>query len=381
MKKNIELDSNLIFVFSSVHYWEDTRILSKEIKSLRSSGKNIDYYAIGPKRNDFNIEGVNVHLLKEGSKMDRPNRWLSLVTAALASEAKYYHFHDPELLYVAKKIRKHKPNAIIIYDMHEYFYGQLSTKEWIPSLIRKPVSKIAQFLEKRWMKNCNGVIFAENSYAQYFENFTGFKMNLLNYPIWVPKINVEKSSVFTLIYVGDITEDRNIFGMVEIVKLLKAKNNVPFQLKLIGSIHPTLKKKVLDKIIEYKLEEVIKWYGRLPYEQIWEHCFSANVGLCLLKPIPNYVDSMATKIFEYMAAEIPVIASDFPSWEKLINEHSCGFTSDPLNSENVVSIIEKIENSPVLAKQLGVNGREAYENNYSWKSEEKKLLSFYESLK
>lgn len=380
IKVNRELNSEIIFMFSSVHNWMDTRIWNKEIASLIKYGKKIEYYAIGLNQPESIIEGLEIHLLAEGSKKNRPKRWSYIFQQALKSEAKFYHFHDPELLYVAKKIKKYKPDAIIIYDMHEYFYGQISTKDWIPRLARKPVAAIVRYYERKWMKSCDGVIFAEKSYQQYFENYQGKSIDILNYPIWISKIDIEKSSLFTLIYVGDITEDRNVYGMLEIARLLKERSTEKFQLKLIGSMSDQIKESVQKMIMDYGLSEIVNYYGRVPYTEIWEHYFSAHVGLCLLKPIPNYRNSMATKLYEYMAANLPIIASDFPLWISLVETHQCGYTASPSDYNRIVELIEQLRKEKKLVIQLGKKGRKSFEENYNWENEEIKLIRFYDSF-
>lgn len=381
MKKvKAPLDKNNVFMFSSVHNWMDTRILKKEAFSLIKSGKNIEFYAIGNQEEAPFIEGIQFHLMKKGKKWSRPFKWFFLMKKALRSGAKYYHFHDAELLCLAPLIRKQKPNAVIIYDMHEYFAAQISTKDWLPAPVRRPISKLVCVLEKKLMRYCDGVIFAETSYKQYFTEYKGLTKDILNYPLPIEQNKMQKEEVFTLIYVGDITEDRNIMGMIEVAKIVMERGRFQFQLKLIGPIAQSLKDKVNRKIIEYCLEGYIFWYGRIPYEDIWNHYFSADVGLCLLKPIPNYKNSLATKLFEYMAAGLPIIASDFPDWKSLLIENNCGLFANPLDSNEIAQLIEHLEHDKVLAQKLGTNGREAFETQFSWKSEEEKLAVFYRFL-
>lgn len=378
-----ELNENKIFMFSSVHVWMDTRIFNKELKSLADAGKTIDYYAIESKKKHREIDIpklITLNLLPRGTKFTRFKRWNYLLNQALESDARYYHFHDPELLYVAKKIKKLKPKSVIIYDMHEYFPGQITTKEWIPFFLRFSTSQVVKLLEKKWMNFCDGVIFAESSYSKYHSNYQGKKETILNYPLWKKYEKKIISSLFTLIYVGDITEDRNIRGMIELVKNLKDRGHKQFQLKLIGSIQSTLKENLEKIILDYGISDYIHWYGRISYEKIWEYYFSADIGLCLLYPIPNYKNSLPTKLFEYMAAGLPIVASNFPDWEKLVSDTNSGITVDPLNNEQIVAAIEEIKTNKKMAEAFSENGRQAFEKNYNWKTEEKKLLSFYKQL-
>ncbi|WP_197537108.1 hypothetical protein [Carnobacterium maltaromaticum] len=107
MKKvKAPLDKNNVFMFSSVHNWMDTRILKKEAFSLIKSGKSIEFYAIGNQEEAPFIEGIQFHLMKKGKKWSRPFKWFFLMKKALRSRAKYYHFHDAELLCLAPLIRK-----------------------------------------------------------------------------------------------------------------------------------------------------------------------------------------------------------------------------------------------------------------------------------
>lgn len=379
-KKSGRLNSDRVFMFSSVHNWMDTRILNKETVSLIAQGKKVEFYAVGNQSDAPQIKGINFHLTPQRKKWLRPLRWLLLVQEVIKSDAKFYHFHDAELLCLTSFIRKKKPEAVIIYDMHEYFVGQISTKDWLPALLRKPISQFVQVMEKKMMRFCDGVIYAEKSYQQYFPEYKGYTEEILNYPLQIERKNLQKEPVFTLIYVGDITEDRNIMGMIEVAKLLKKRGLIEFQMKLIGPMDELLQNKVTKKVTENGLEDVILFYGRIPYTAIWEHYFSAHVGLCLLKPIPNYKNSMATKLYEYMAASLPILASNFPDWASLLSENNCGVAVDPQDFNKITQLVEQLEGNPQFAQKLGANGRKAFENKYSWGSQANKLEKFYRTI-
>jgi len=103
-------------------------------------------------------------------------------------------------------------------------------------------------------------------------------------------------------------------------------------------------------------------------------------GLVTLHPIVNYIDALPVKMFEYMVAGIPVIASNFSLWREIIEGNKCGLCVDPLNPSEIAKAIDYIMTHPAEAQQMGKNGLRAVQEQYNWDIEEKKLLALYEQL-
>jgi glycosyltransferase involved in cell wall biosynthesis len=100
----------------------------------------------------------------------------------------------------------------------------------------------------------------------------------------------------------------------------------------------------------------------------------------LFHPVPNHVFAQPNKMFEYMSAGIPVIASDFPLWKAIIEGNKCGICVDPLNPDEIADAIEWIAQHPNEAEEMGNNGRRAVETIYNWDIERNKLLAFYQKI-
>ncbi|CAM4104512.1 glycosyltransferase family 4 protein [Listeria booriae] len=379
---NQNLQANKVFMFSSVHVWSDTRIFFKEAMTLVDNGFTVDFHAVdGP--NACTVEPnaqLQMQLLPRGNKLARPKRWRELYQKALASDALYYHFHDFELLFLAPKIKKRKPNCKIIYDMHENFPAMLRTKEWIPALARKPLSKVLASKEKKWMPACDAVIFAETSYKKHYEQVDVQKVDILNLPTWQEEMRATKEERFTFVYVGDIVRDRGVFDMLALVRTLKDRGHSAVQLKLIGPMQPQVEQEVTEYIRKYGLEDTVITYGRIPYTEIWQQYASAHVGLCLLHPIPNYMHSLATKLFEYMAAGLPILATDIPDWKALLETTDTGLTANVWNAEEVAEQAEKLMRDPALRQHFALRGRKAFETMYNWQTEADKLVHLYRNL-
>jgi glycosyltransferase involved in cell wall biosynthesis len=124
----------------------------------------------------------------------------------------------------------------------------------------------------------------------------------------------------------------------------------------------------------------VNWHGELDRRGIASLLNRVQVGLVVLHPDEAYLTSQPTKLFEYMAAGIPVIASDFRLWRRIIEDAGCGLLVDPLDTRAIASAIERLITNPTEAEAMGLRGRKAVEAHFNWANEERKLLSFYSSL-
>jgi glycosyltransferase involved in cell wall biosynthesis len=85
-------------------------------------------------------------------------------------------------------------------------------------------------------------------------------------------------------------------------------------------------------------------------------------------------------MFEYMTAGIPIICSNFPLWQKIIEENQCGICVDPTNTIEISNTINYLFEHKEEAKEMGINGRKAVLTKYNWGIEEEKLLYLYNQL-
>lgn len=103
-------------------------------------------------------------------------------------------------------------------------------------------------------------------------------------------------------------------------------------------------------------------------------------GLVLLKPLERYKESKPVKMYEYMAAGLPFICSDFPLWRELVNETGAGICVPWNNLKAIREAIDKLINDRKVAKEMGRRGRRYVEEKYSWNRESRALLYAYEDI-
>ena len=125
---------------------------------------------------------------------------------------------------------------------------------------------------------------------------------------------------------------------------------------------------------------MIKFIGRISRREVNELYKSARAGLVVYQPAKNHYEAQPVKMFEYMAAGLPVIASNFPYWRRIVEESNCGICVDPQDAKAVREACRKLIHDPELGQLMGQRGRAAVIEKYSWTSEERKLLLLYNDL-
>ncbi|RAL24572.1 glycosyltransferase family 4 protein [Thermoflavimicrobium daqui] len=362
-----------VMIFSSVHPYDDTRIFHKQAVSLVQAGYEVELHAVA----DFEEKmekGVRiVGVKRHAKKLKRLENGRILFERALNSGADIFHFHDPELLPWGARIAK-KTKKPVIYDSHEDLPKQIHTKPWIPEMLRGPLSRIVHRVEKGFARQLAAVITATEPIAEQFrgaKNVTVVK----NYPLPMPKVEREDNERNLILYVGGVSYLRGYREMIQMMDYIPAELRA--ELHFIGPLQHIAPQDQNEQELKQKN---IYLHGRIPFDDVKRWLAKGKVGLVCLHPSQNYLESLPIKMFEYMAAGLPQIASDFPMWKEIIETSECGFTADPLNPEEIAEKVTQLLSKPKLHQKLSESGRRAHEEIYNWQVEEKKLLALYGKL-
>lgn len=358
--------------FTSAHKADDVRIFYKECCSIAAAGYTVFLVApnaVTEEKKGVRIVGVEAHVSGRYNRMLNTSR--IIYKKALSIDADIYHFHDPELLpYGLKLKRKGKK---VIYDAHEDVPRQILGKYWIGWAFRSVISRAFERYENYIARNLDQIITATPFICERFKKINKNTKEVCNYPIineihssgnWSEKRN-------EICYVGGITKIR---GNVEVVKALEG---LEVKLNLAGDYSPV---ELRDEMKALKGWQNVVEYGFVGREKISEILLHSKAGIVTLYPQINYLDSLPIKMFEYMLAGIPVIASNFPLWKEIVESNSCGICVDPLNVDEIRKGISKIIENDAAAEKMGQNGRKAVVEKYNWSVEEKKLINIYNVL-
>jgi glycosyltransferase involved in cell wall biosynthesis len=358
---------------TSAHPDGDVRIFHKECVSLAKAGYNVSL--VLPNSSNRLEKGVQIISFesKYSSRKERMTKTVKEVLShAIKVDADIYHLHDPELLKIVKRLKKRGKK--VIYDAHEDLPRQILSKHWIPKPMRKIMSSFSEFYENKVAKKCDGIIAATPFIRDRFLAINKNTIDVNNYPI-LDELRMDfdynLKTENSICYVGGITNTR---GIKEVVKCLEETD---CKLLLAGNF---LEDNLKNQLMLYPGWKQVHEQGYLDRSGVKEIYKKSKLGLVTLHPTINYLDSLPVKMFEYMAAGIPVLASNFPLWKSIIEKYNCGKCVDPLNPDEISKAINSILADSKLAKEMGENGRRLVTERFNWGIEEKKLVDFYSKL-
>ncbi len=172
-------------------------------------------------------------------------------------------------------------------------------------------------------------------------------------------------------YVGVVSPARGALQMVQAFSELRRSGT---ELHLAGIVSPSKLAQTL------KSNPDVVLHGIIDRGRVTELLNASKLGLVILLPSQNYLDSLPTKLFEYMYAGIPVIASNFPLWRQFVEDSGAGLMVDPTNSSEIAQAMAWLLDHPDEARQMGERGRNAVIAKFRWSEEARTLSDMYRGL-
>jgi glycosyltransferase involved in cell wall biosynthesis len=369
---------------TSVHPPFDTRIFHKECRALRREGH--DVVLIVPHDRDEVVDGVRIRAVPKAvrrsermAKIERMTRTVwAIYRAALKEEADVYHLHDVELVPLGMLLRLR--GRAVIYDIHEDYPRDMVSKYYLPVWLRPPLGKTVEMLENFAARHFSALIIATPHIYRRYQHVNARTAVVQNFPL-LDELASDVSTVpwaqrkAAVAYIGNITTVRCIREMISAVALLP--EDPAAELHLAGAYSP---ENLRDQVAKLPGWKRVRELGYLDRRGVKQSLGRVQAGLVLFYPEPNYVNAYSNKMFEYMAAGIPVIASNFPLWREIVHKSACGILVDPLDPRAIAGAIEYVLNNPKEAEAMGRRGRLAVQVRYNWENEERKLLALYEEV-
>jgi glycosyltransferase involved in cell wall biosynthesis len=358
--------------FTSVHPANDTRIFLKECRSAVDAGYKTVLVATNCE--DGVRSGVLIkNVSHTGGRLKRlfSTAW-KVYRQAKAEDADIYHFHDPELLPHGVLLRM--KGKRVVYDAHEDVPEDILTKEWIYPIIRRCISVCFRVFEDWASRKMNQVIAATPAIRERFRKAGCAAVDINNYPIIgeLCTSEIEHSRLNkSVCFIGVISDIRGAAEMVTAIGMTDCT------LALAGEFSPVT---LRDEIRTLPGWNCVIEHGQVSRGEVARILSESLAGLVLYHPGPNHTDSQPNKMFEYMSAGLPLIASDFPLWREIVEGNNCGLCVNPHDPGEIAKAINWLSNNPEEVKKMSENGIKAVNERYNWYQESTKLMELYREI-
>jgi len=297
------------------------------------------------------------------------------------------HFFLLPLAVVSAKLK----NCKLFYDVMEYYVHNFF--ERVPKLILW-LRPIVYLMEDTLVRACDGVTTIPSNGSFVFQRLRSKNSNVeevKNVPFFAKQnAEAQKRDVFSrgssskriILYAGTISEE---WGMMKLLQsVLIVKERYPeITLLMLGKTRHEYEHVISRFVDEKGLSDNVQFPGFIAYARLSEYLRTVYAGIVPMQPVKKFQlvgNGTSRKVFEYMNAGIPVIASDFGELAQAVREEKCGILVDSTKPEEIARTIIYLMEHPEEAAEMGSRGRKAIEEKYNWNMEKEKLFKVFDRL-
>ena len=365
-----------IVIVTSIHPVLDKRVFQRHALLLQGAGHEVHLIAPSDvQRSERN--GVVIHgFPRPANYTERLFSLPSILRLAISLHGDIYHLHDPDLLAIGWCIRS-ALGVPVVYDAHEDFSVERRVLGFSPRMSRS-ISGAVGHVERFFARRLDAVVCPHIIRLRELRHPAKPALFLPNYP---PRnvFDITTSHVKrhrSLVYAGLLSLNRGAelildaaTRMPDVTFLLLARFMVPAEDAYFSA---ELARRRLPNV-EYR--------GFVPFAEMPVHLGSAGVGIMPWRRTPQHLRAaQPSKLYEYMACRLPVLASDLPITRQIVDGNNCGRLHAADDLEGFVSSAYAILDDPSDAAAMGERGRRAFEAHYSYESAGQELIVMYEKL-
>ncbi len=369
--------SQALVLFSTVHLRDDSRIRSKMMASLQQRYPGQVSLMVQDGLGD-EVDEAGYRVIDTGPRLRRLKRmslggW-RMFRAVLRQEPCIAHFHDPELIPWGVLLSFF--GIKVIYDVHEDYPEAVSENYRLPTVVRQILPPVVRFVEWATTPFFSAIVTVTPQIQNRFPK--GKTVLVRNWPLvrefHEPAGRPMQKRPFEFAYIGTITRNRNIMGMISAIDVVQETGAC---LRLAGDFPIEADR---EAALQHPGWRHVNFEGWVSRDGIADILANARAGLVVLKPVEHEMLTLPIKLFEYMAAGVPVIASDFPLWREIIDNAGCGLLVDPDKPEEIAAAMRWMLESPDDAEAMGQRGRAAVLAQFNWEQEAETLIDTYETI-
>lgn len=360
---------------TTAHSRTDVRIFLKECRSLAAAGFEV-FLIVADGEGPATVDGV--HIVDVGPKAaGRAGRALltaaRMFVAAQRLGADICHFHDPEFIPWGLLLRL--SGARVVYDAHEHVAHDMLTKHYLPlpAALLRALSFFVGRCELLAVRGLSAIVAATPEILERFARVPALSAGIYNFPLSEELLQTGSwsSREQQACYIGGISVNRGVR------ELAAAAAQCHTRIVLAGPLWDGLTVQAAAALPGWSR---LSYCGPIPRDKVGALMGRSRVGIVTFLPVINHVNALPNKLFEYMSAGIPVVASDFPLWREIVSATGCGLCVDPSDPAAIAAAIDRLAQDAEFGAECGRNGARAVAGEFNWSAQAQKLLDLYRQL-
>ncbi len=356
-----------VLVATVVHTPLDARIHARQVGALRAAGHDVTYAApwsaTGTPPNEA-LPGVSTLDLPRAVGRDR-GAALRAARRVLAEQGPRHHvvlLHDPELLLAVAGLRQLLRDHVVVWDVHEDTGAALVDKPWLPEALRPAVRGAVGALES-WAQRRLRLLLAEERYA---DRLTGGPDGtphpvVPNTPVVPAEPPAGPADPPFAIQVGRLSRHRGVEDLLEVGRLLAGE----VALHLVGQPDPD----VADEVRRAHEAGHVVFHGFVPNDRALAMVEGAVAGLSLLRDLPNYRQSMPTKLYEYLGRAVPAVTTPLPAARALVEASDGGILVPFADPTAAAAAVRELASDRTMAHRRGESGHQHVLAHHAWNTD------------
>ncbi len=264
----------------------------------------------------------------------------------------------------------------LVYDAHEYFTGQYGLPE------RRVKYSIWKGLEKRLLPGMKNMMTVSNSIAELYNREYGVSPVVVRnaalstegiMPARRDELGVNDSDLLVVLQGSGINPGRGASELIEAICLTEG-----VKLMIIGG--GDMIDEIRMEVRKRNLQQKVIFLPRMPWKEMMRYTMCGDAGLSLdTDTCLNQRYSLPNKLFDYIAAGIPVIASPLPEVSALIGRYGCGMVLNNVSPWAVADSLAKLRDDRHYLTELKAKAKVAAED-LSWEKEKRAEQELFRSV-
>jgi glycosyltransferase involved in cell wall biosynthesis len=343
---------------------DDTRMFEKMANTFANEG--FDVHIIGyPSAATPTISGIMLHSLKPFRRLSVQRilaKW-KVFLMAMKLQPDIFIFTTHELLAPAIWMKVLLP-VKVIYDVRENYYRNILYSGSFSSVLRLPLAILVRWKEKLLAPAVDHFLLAERNYETELRFYRASWTVIENKNVAdSPRERTRAPGKIRLLFSGTLAESTGVFKAISLTKEL-FRLDPSISLTIVGY---AAQKHVCERILnEVKSHYFIRLVGGaelVPHKEVIQAIQEADFGIIAYPPSRHTMNSLPTKLFEYLGAALPIIVDQRWPWIK---------TYEALNPFVIVDF-DNIDYAKLLAELKAGRKFEA-PPDVTWDTEAVKLI-------